>query len=79
MRTRALVAVLLATLLQSYTQAQPDSETSQIEPPAPREGDKQPDSLSEPDPGPAAPKPAAEFQPSEEIMADTMLTLPADI
>lgn len=24
-------------------------------------------------------KPAADFQPSEEIMADTMLTLPADI
>jgi len=77
MRTSTLVAVLLATALQSYTQAQPDSEASQLEPPAPREGDKQPD--AEPALEPAVQKPAADFQPSEEIMADTMLTLPADI
>lgn len=75
MRTSYFLLALLLVGSQVLAQEQddapaPGSEQSEASPAVDEE---------KADTNDAAPKPAGEFQPSEEIMADTMLTLPADI
>lgn len=84
MRTRSLVWVLLLLMSQASAQDPEDrarEESDQVDSPAltGKKEDRKKEDEKKNEEKPAPLQPAADFQPSEEIMADTMLTLPADI
>ena len=84
MHTRIFALVLLLSVSQAMAQ----SPSPELGAAGPERGESQPPTQGPESRGgeseqaqanPSPPEKAPAFQPSEEIMADTMLTLPADI
>lgn len=80
MRISPWVLAFLLLALPLFALAQPEgAESPEPESQVEGEGEQPAGTLADDEDTAEAPVPVQEFRPSEEIMADTELTLPADI